>query len=348
LATDESVSETPATDSAPRPSAPPDESSSLADHEQRFGPNARQEPHESPAETPTAEPTEETAPSGDQPAEIEEERDEKGRFLPRKRHRAASQVASPEDSPRIRELTRKWREAESERDALRDALRARSGGDGLTPAAAARPAPPPPLPADDPEPQPGGYDDYSKFVAENARWHARQELRAWEQQRQAAEQQRQAEQERQRLTKSWTERVAAAKQKYSDYAEVALESDTPIPQGSLIDAWILEHEAGAEMLYHFQRHPDEVHDLLQLPVLKQAESLALLAQRFNGHGRPPAAATGSAAASNQSPPPKPPNPVRTGPVRAGDEPPDPEKSSLADHEKWWPGRARRGGGSARA
>jgi hypothetical protein len=318
-----------------------DDSGSLADHEARYKDGARQEPTQEANAEPDTPPAEQPDTDDTSKADVEADdygpRDDKGKFLPRKRHRAQSQEATPADVPRIQSLTARLRAVEAERDALR----ARAG-DGLTTPAAVRPAPPPPIPAPTPKPTPDKFDDYSAYIESLTDWKMEQALAAAEQKRAQAEQQHQAEQERQRITKSWTERVAAAKQKYPDYAEVALESDTAIPQGSLIDAWILEHKTGAEMLYHFQRHPDEVQAILAQPVLEQAESLALLAQRFNGQGRPPAVATGSAATSSQSPPPKPPNPVRTGPVRAGDEPPDPEKSSLADHEKWYAQRKHRG------
>ena len=328
------------TDSSPPPRA--DDSESLAAHEAKWRDGGKSQPEAVEASTEAATPPAdqpETEPAKDE-SETDDygPRDEKGKFLPRKRHRAQSQEATPADVPRIQSLTARLRAVEAERDALR----ARAG-DGLTTPAAVRPAPPPLSPASTPKPTPDQFTDYSEYVDSLVQWRTEQALAAADQKRTQAEQQRQAEAERQRITKSWTERVAAAKQKYPDYAEVALESDTRIPQGSLIDAWILEHKTGAEMLYFLQQHPDQIEAILQQPVLEQAESLALLAQRFNGQGRQQAAATGSAAPSTPSPPPKPPNPVRTGPVRAGDEPPDPEKSSLADHEKYWPMRSRRGG-----
>src|ERR1044072_9502820 len=131
-------------------------------------------------------------------------------------------------------------------------------------------------------------------------------------------------------------RQRAGRHEYPDLAAVAIESDTLIPSGSLIDAWILQHKTGPDILYYLQTHPTEIQAMLQLPVLEQAESLALLAQRFNGHGRAATAATGSAPASLRSPPPRPRNPVRTGPSRSGGEPPDPDKAGVFDHERYWP------------
>lgn len=349
----------PPAESAPVAPAPPlaDEGGSLADHEARYKDGGRPEPEPEPTRQAQTEPE---TPPADQPepdaqkAEGEDEygpRDSKGKFLPRTpaQRRPASHEATPADVPRIRELTARLRAAEAERDALK----ARSGGTAVAPEVSTirQPAASPSPLANDPEPDPAKYDDYSKYVSDNARWHARQEVRQWQAQQAEAERQRATESERQRLTQSWETKKLAARQKYADFDAVALEVETPIRPGSLIDAWIVDpdNETGADLLYFLQQHPDEVARIDHLPTLKQAEALALLSQRFTGtNGRSRAADTGSAPASGSTPPPKPPNPVRTGPVRAGDDPPDPDKSSLADHEKWWAPRSRRGGGSARA
>jgi len=316
---------------------PPEEDLSLSDHESRFSAEARQHPQEAPVETPPPEPAAEDTPHADDTDDAGP-RDEKGRFLPKpkSRHRAASAIATPESVPRIQQLTARLRAAEAERDALK----ARTS-ESVAPIP--RAVPPPPVAAT-PKPTPDQFTDYSEYVEALSDWKTDQKIAAWEAKRQEAEQARAAEVDRQRLTKSWTERVTAAKAKYPDFQEVALESDTAIPQGSLIDAWILEDETGADVLYYLQQHPDEVQTILNQSVLQQAKALALLAQRFNGSSsRTAAVATGSAPAPPSTPTPKPPNPVRTGPLRTGDEPPDEEIASLADHEKWYAMRRRRGG-----
>src|SRR5437867_4433559 len=316
---------------------PPEEDLSLSDHESRFSAEARQHPQGAPVETPPPEPAAEDTPHADDTDDAGP-RDEKGRFLPKpkSRHRAASAIATPVSVPRIQQLTARLRAAEAERDALK----ARTS-ESVAPIP--RAVPPPPVAAT-PKPTPDQFTDYSEYVEALSDWKTDQKIAAWEAKRQEAEQARAAELDRQRLTKSWTERVTAAKAKYPDFQEVALESDTAIPQGSLIDAWILEDETGADVLYYLQQHPDEVQTILNQSVLQQAKSLALLAQRFNGSpSRTAAAATGSAPAPSSTPTPRPPNPVRTGPLRTGDEPPDEEIASLADHEKWYAMRRRRGG-----
>ena len=327
-----------ASDSASPPSPPPEDNLSLADHEARYGEGAQHAQPEAatpPAELPQTEP--DTADTGTPETEdAAGPRDERGRFLPKKRHRAESAIATSEDVPRIQQLTARLRAAEAERDALK----ARTS-ESVAPIP--RAVPPPPVAAT-PKPTPDQFTDYSEYVEALSDWKTDQKIAAWETKHQEAEQARAAEFDRQRLTKSWTERVTAAKAKYPDFEEVALQSDTSIPQGSLIDAWILEDETGADVLYYLQQHPDEVQTILNQSVLQQAKSLALLAQRFNGSSsRTAAVATGSAPAPPSTPTPRPPNPVRTGPLRTGDEPPDEEVASLADHEKWYAMRRRRGG-----
>jgi hypothetical protein len=346
----------PTSDASVPPPSPPDDSGSLADHEATF--HGR---HEAKTEAVTP-PAESPEPESPEPsADGEGERDEKGRFV-KKRHRAQSQEATPQDVPRIRELTARLRAAEAERDALK----ARTS----PPPPAARVEPPPAASAPTPKPTPEQFQDYSEYIDALTDWKTEQFWTKKETERQQQEQQRQFDAEQQRIRTTWTQRVNDAKQEIPDFEEVALLSDTAIPQGSLTDAWILESPAGPNLLYRLQKEPSALHSVLQLPGQAQAEALALfsvlhkspeelrtllalplfdpqsvtlLAQRLNGtSSRQPAAGTGSAAPPPSPPAPRPPNPVRTGPIRGGDEPPDDEKSSLADHERYYQPRRRRG------
>lgn len=83
-----------------------------------------------------------------------------------------------------------------------------------------------------------------------------------------------------RIQESWKTRVAAASVKHADFEAVALASATAIPQGSLIDSWILESEHGAEVLYDLQKNPAEVHRLLALTPLAQTRELVKLEERL--------------------------------------------------------------------
>src|SRR6267378_567277 len=217
-------------------------------------------------------------------------RDEKGRFV-RPRHRARSQQAGSEDVPRIAELTRRLRDTEAERDALKGGVArtpapppapvstppaepSRPTG-SVPPTAAPSPYPPVKAATEDPEPDAEKYTDLTLWMREHARWSAREELRVAraEYDRQTAETQQKAETAR--LSAQWRERVTAAKAKYPDFEQVALLAPTSIPQGSILDAWIIEHKFGADVLYHFQKSPTELQQLLALPLLDQVEALTL-------------------------------------------------------------------------
>jgi len=265
-----------------------------------------------------------------------EERDETtGRFKPR--HRAKSQRAGAGDVPRIAELTRRLRETEAEN--------ARLKAPGQTPPPQsqppARPPAPPqqfsPVPAakDDPEPTPDQFDDYSKYVKAQARWESRDAIRETTERHSAWQRQQAQQQEQIRLQQTWEQRVGVARAKYPDFVQVALQTETPIPQGSLIDAWILEHKSGPDVLYHLHKSPGEVQRLLALPMLDQVEELTLLGQRLSNS--PPSGAavtTGAAPGPSPSPVIRPPTPVRTAStLRTTDVPGD--DSSLSDHESYF-------------
>jgi hypothetical protein len=277
------------------------------------------------------------------------DRDEHGRFRPRERHRARSAQANPDDVPRIRELTRKLREAETERDALK----ARPA-----PAAApAAPAAPPPqaqpsaqlppgrpsVPLTRPEPAEEEigtkYKTYAEFTKDQARWVHEQER--------AADRAEAAQLERQ---KTRAERVTAfeakkveARARIPNYDAVLSSADHILATPQMQDA-ILTSDRSADLAHWLATHQPEYQALnarsqaiqtfsqmeLLRDVLESKLPPAADPQRRSPSG--PAADTGSAASRSFVPAPRPPNPVRTGPLKTGDELPG-DESSLEDHIK---------------
>ncbi len=82
--------------------------------------------------------------------------------------------------------------------------------------------------------------------------------------------------------RSWTERRTAAEAKYADFKDVALAPFKPgfeIPSGSVIDAWILESEHGADVLYALMKNPAEIRRINSLKPHAQARELTLLEQK---------------------------------------------------------------------
>lgn len=262
---------------------------------------------------------------------------------PQQRHRSRKQQARAGDVPRIAELTRRLRETEAERDALK-------GSAAPAPAAAATTTAPwnavaapvartaaslPPVKAadKDPEPDPTKYDDLTKYFRDLGLWTGREALRSAHAEHDQATQAESASAEAKRLETQWKTETAAAKAKYADFEAVAY-APTRIPKGSLPDSWILEHKSGPLVLYHLQKNPSELDAMLASPLFEQVEALTLLSQRLSG-SRSPAVVTGAAAAPVAQPVSRPPTPVRTGAMRANDEPPDPESISLSGHQKYY-------------
>ena len=98
----------------------------------------------------------------------------------------------------------------------------------------------------------------------------------------AADQKRQTDDAIAATNRSWTERRAAAEAKYADFAAVALQPFAPgfeIPSGSVIDAWILESEYGADVLYALMKNPAEIRRINSLKPHQQARELTLLEQK---------------------------------------------------------------------
>jgi type II secretory pathway pseudopilin PulG len=315
-------------DELPVPSAdagsPPAEPAelSLSDHEKQF---SAKNDREAPAADGDAQA------SGVAPEEAADpssagERDEQGRFRGK---RAKSHAATPADAPRINELTKRLREREAELESLRRAAPA--------PAPAPRPATPPQS-APTQAPRLQGFidqlkpdEDYNLAVERHA-----EAIANWTWQRR--EQQQQQQQAERQFAQTFQQKVASAQERYPDFNDVALNAPSAIPQGSLIDRWVWEHRTGADVLYYFQKFPGELPRVLAQSPLDQLETLALISQHLAAPSpstRSVAAGTGSATAPVMtSQVPRPPNPVRTGPMRGGDEPPG-DDAPLSAHEQFY-------------
>lgn len=307
------------------PSAEPEEAGSLADHEAAF----------------IAPPQ----PEGDEPPA---------------RHRATSQRAKPDDVAAIAAQTKRLREAEAAIEIAREdgesdrvynlrrraviAERARTPAPAVATTTAARPAAPvvaTPVVAVSARPDPGdakyiyGTAD-PQFLLDLTQWQidtamaARDTKQADEAKRSAAAA------EWKGIVEAFQSQIAVsmADPEMPDFKAIALDRDTPIPQGSLVDLWIWRKPArGQKVLYYLHQpaHAQELTTLLQQDAETQLETLTLLGQRLSTP-RTPDASTGSPAAPVRSPGPRPPNPVRTGPMRTTDEPPG-DGASLAEHER---------------
>ena len=276
------------------------------------------------------------------------------------RRRAASQQASPDDVPRIQELTRKLREAERERDTLKNggappvaAGTAREGAPsrGTAPPVAAPPAdaPPPPQgqrrPLTPPPPfqltEPTFEDfkdsadplrDYTKAMARfthleeqhgaATRWYEREAKRSAEA----------ADQDLRAATEShWGRMAEAAK----DPANTALieqfrEDNRPITP-AILQAIVRTGADSAKLTLALLQREGLLEELTLATYDRPAtpDLVALVQRRLQSLG-PLAAKTGSAAVPVSRPAPRPPNPVRTAPDAPPKDLPG-DDASLAEH-----------------
>lgn len=300
---------------------------SIAAHAAAFGPDSPQTEDDDGDETPA----------------VDRARDEQGRFA---RHRATSQQAGSRDVPRIRELTKKWRAEESGRKDL-EAKYAALAKEIETLKAPKVPEAPKPFEAKAPEfdafsAEPDPLAAYVLAMEKYGREKAQSEAAQAAHQSAAsaaehAEAQRVREWEESLRTKHG-ERVKAFMAHTPDFeraVKAAPKDDLP----PVLRMAIWEDDKSAEFVYALATRPELlaeavlVSDGRALTETNVANMRRLLAARM------PAASTGSAASRNPTyTPPKPPNPVRTGPIRTADEPPG-EASSISEHSKYY-GRRR--------
>lgn len=299
----------PVTD-APEPSQ---EDTTLAEHETAFG---------------------QIDPSldGDAKAKVEEKRE-------KIRHRAKSQQAGPEDVPRIRELTKKNSELAEKLAALEARVNQPPARQTERPAAQAQQSDQKTVEPTRAKPTADmigdAYKTYEDFQEDLMEWKFEQRQAAWQadqQQRQQEAQQTQQQQAWQKDHETFSGRVGEFMKTHPDY-QTKLESVLPLNIPPAAYQAILRHDNGPAFVYHLVNHPDQLAEMVFLMDGKPpSDDHVALATRWLS-SRTQAASTGSAA---PTPPPtlaaRPPNPVRTGPLKTSDDAPG-DDSSLSEHER---------------
>jgi hypothetical protein len=163
---------------------------------------------------------------------------------------------------------------------------------GKAPKADSQPAPgktaTPPAPAKLEAPVAPKLDDFQTWgeymEAQNAYVDKLTDYKAdlRDQRRQQEAQAATARQQNETLAKTWNQKVTAATAKHADFEAVALSPalGAIIPEGSVIDAFILESPHGAELLYHLGSDLAEAERMAGLTPIQQARELAKLESRF--------------------------------------------------------------------
>ena len=153
----------------------------------------------------------------------------------------------------------------------------------------------PALAADDPEPQEAQFDDYGQYVKAQARWEARQEFRAQQQNALLAQQQQLAAREFEWRVQNFKSKIDEENAKTPDWLNTVnqdLLSIVPISAMSAKDREqataynalaeeLLRTERPVEMLRHFSEHPEEVQRLVTLPPHEFMRQMARIEARLD-------------------------------------------------------------------
>lgn len=158
----------------------------------------------------------------------------------------------------------------------------------------------------DPEPDPANYEfglADAKYIADSARWNARQEFRA-------QEQQRAAQAELAAIETTWKSRIADKRivETYPDF-------DEKVIKGADKDAWALSpigalliknSEYGPDVAYHLASNPEESRRIAAMEPYEQMRAIARLEGRFEALASAPKATTNppSKVAPSAPPPPQ--------------------------------------------
>lgn len=125
------------------------------------------------------------------------------------------------------------------------------------------------------EPKPDQFDDAFEYAKALAEWSAEKALYERDQQ----EANRRVEEERQKVLKTWSEKLEKAKPNLADFDEV-IESTQVVVSNEVRDA-IIESDVGPEILYHLASLDGEEAEKFQaLPVAKALREIGKLEARF--------------------------------------------------------------------
>lgn len=282
---------------------------------------------------------------------------------PDAKHRASTQRATPEDVAQINTLTKELRElegklADKDPDAkaspriktLKRQIAALKALDAPV-TTKTEPEPvkkPEPVAAtfDEKEPVLEDFSDTTKYPDPYLA-HARA-LAAYDRKKEAADAERTAAEtaklEAQKATiRAYHERATAFKATTPDFDPVVkafYETDHP----EALTQAIIRDDKGPELVYHLAQHQDWLDEMVLLTHQRApTDAFVAAVQRRLGKelaSRTQVASTGSTVPpSRPYSPPRPPNPVRTGPIKTTDEPPE-KASSIAEHAKYFSPKAR--------
>jgi len=168
------------------------------------------------------------------------------------------------------------------------------------------------------------FKSWAEYEDARDQWNREELLRLVEEKQTATHKSQQVQEAEQVIAKEWNSRINKARERYEDFDAVALNTSLPIKQGSVPDAFILDSEYGADVLYYLGEHQDELTRILTLNPIAQGRELFKIEQKFVA---PPAPAKKDPAPAPRPPAPLPPPPREIGARNSA--PPDDAEAALA-------------------
>jgi hypothetical protein len=126
----------------------------------------------------------------------------------------------------------------------------------------------------DDKPQASQFDDAFEYAEALAEWSAEKALKD----RDIAESQRKAEEERNKVLKSWNDKVDKAKKEMPDFNDI-VSSSTVVVSDAIRDA-IIESDVGPQILYQIASDDDYAESLTSMSAIRALKEIGRLEAKF--------------------------------------------------------------------
>jgi hypothetical protein len=151
------------------------------------------------------------------------------------------------------------------------------------------------------------YKNWEEYNEDLIDWKAEQKFTEYRKNEEKQRQEALIAQKNKVLLDSWNGRVTKASEKYADFAEVALDDKkgpgSRIAPGSVLDAWILDSDLGADILYHFGKDRNDLERIGALHPIAAARELAKLETKLSGEPVKTPTSTEPQLKTTKTPPP---------------------------------------------
>lgn len=100
------------------------------------------------------------------------------------------------------------------------------------------------------------YATYADYETAKDEWLKKETLREFQEHSTQSQRQQQMQAAEAEIGKALAKKFETARTKYKDFDEVALNNDLVIPKGSVADAFLIDSDHAADVLYHLGKHPE--------------------------------------------------------------------------------------------